>query len=560
MAPAWRRALARSFATILLLGGARLALAQEEPLPDFVGVGGADLASGQLYFQCNGSPTCVGEFAIVKQDAGCSTPIGFAGTIQITVPDISVAGPVSGSGTLVANWDWEHLADGTCVPSEGPTTTSTISFSGTSDGYTAQVTYTVTGDGKVHQVAGTLVRPSLTPPSSPPPFQLTVDKNITPTTANATAQIQPPAADIGKTVSVYVFAFAPRSLVKSAAALARKDDAGGCELAQYDPQTGELRSASSSSLTAAFTGTLTAQGQSVTILNNASTPSVAGATFFVGYGSDAQTMIGQGINANAVQVPGAQQCPAVFPKLPGVLSGLWYAGAQESGWGIDFTQRENHIFAAFYTYDSAGQPKWYFASDCRMPAPSLTSGTCTGDLYELTATPLFGVGSGGSHNPVTAAGTLSVNFADPSHATMSYTVGSVSRTVPIERQLFAGGTTAPTIDYTDLWFAGEASSGWGMAISHQYNKMFLAWFVYDASGKPTWYTVSDCSVAANGNGCSGDVYKVTGPPFGPTFDPGQVHVTTVGSASVTFTDPNNGIFNYTVNGTSGSKALTRQVF
>ena len=37
MAPAWRRALARSFA-ILILGGAGLAGAQEEPLPDFVGV------------------------------------------------------------------------------------------------------------------------------------------------------------------------------------------------------------------------------------------------------------------------------------------------------------------------------------------------------------------------------------------------------------------------------------------------------------------------------------------------------------------------------------------
>ena len=697
MPAAWRRALARTFA-ILVLGWAGSAGAQTST-PDLVGVAG-DPATGELVFECSGSPSCTGEVVIVSLDSGCSNPLAVAGTIQITAPDLSVAGPISGSGSIVASFASHHNADGSCSLAGSAPQTDAITFSGTSDGVIATATFTVTdADGSVHQAAGTLFHASATfgtaqvsgsfagtttgggavqatftcagspvctgsysaalrdngcsnsfpisgaitftgfdlssgsfggtivlqnadthdtrnadgtcsvnstsdqsvtysgtfngsggtltvtgtdnqgvpfsipgtfsasgigatpPPGSTPPFQLQVSSSITQTTANATAQIQPPTGDVGKTVSVYVFAFAPRSLVKSAARLATKDDTSGCELAQLDPATGQLRAASASSLTPALTATLGAQGQSVTILNNASTPSIAGATFFVGYGADASTMISNGGNVNAVQIPGAQQCPAVFPRTPAGLSGLWWGGPAENGWGIDFTQRGSHMFVALYTYDAAGNPKWYVSDNCAMATSAATSGLCTGNLYEVTgASALFGVGSGGAGGTASQAGTLQVNFADTSHATMSFTVGSVSRTVPIMRQVFGGGTTPPTIDYTDLWWGGQQASGWGMAITQQYNIMFLAWFVYDASGKPVWYVAPDCVVPASGNGCSGDLFQVTGPPFATTFDPLKIQASKVGTVAVTFTDPNNGAINYTVNGTTSSKTITRQVF
>ena len=65
---------------------------------------------------------------------------------------------------------------------------------------------------------------------------------------------------------------------------------------------------------------------------------------------------------------------------------------------------------------------------------------------------------------------------------------------------------------------------------------------------------------STGNGCAGDLYQVDGPPFGPTFNSSLVHATAVGSASITFTDPNNGTLTYTVNGTVSSKPIMRQVF
>ena len=515
--------------------------------------------SVQASFSCVGAPICSGTYSAMLHDSGCSNAFPISGSIQFT--GFNLAAGASPAGTVVLqNADVHDIqnADGTCSLRYASDLVAT--YTGTFDGSNGTLAISVTDTSSPVTIPGTFSASGVTgpPPSTASaPFQVSVNSNVTPTSATATAQIQPPAQDIGKTVNVYVFAFAPRSLVKAARA-AVKDDAGGCVLAQLDP-SGQLHAVDPSSLTAALSATLTAQGLLVTIVNGVATPVVAGATFFVGYGPSSGAMIGNGINVSALQIPGAQQCPSIYPKTPGPLSGLWY-NAQESGWGVHFTQRENALFGAFYTYDAAGNAKWYVASDCALPGSAATSGQCSGDLYELTASSLFGIASGGAHNAVSKAGTLQVNFADASHATMSFTVGAVSRSVPIQRQLFRAGTTKPTIDYTDLWYAGEQASGWGMAITQQYDMMFLAWFVYDGDGKPVWYVASACAVVASGNGCTGELYRVSGPPFGPSFDTSKIHATAAGSASVTFTDPNTGILTYTVNGTVASKPIMRQVF
>jgi len=313
---------------------------------------------------------------------------------------------------------------------------------------------------------------------------------------------------------------------------------------------------------AAFTGVLSAQGQSVTLLNNVPTPAVAGATVFTGYGPDAASMLASGVYQGAVTVPGAVSCgttlvTAAAPETPGALSGLWYDAA-ESGWGIYFAQRRNILFAAWYTYDGSGKPKWYVASSCAMPSGVTgTSGTCTGDLYEVGGPVFFGAPFDPSRAQATKAGTLQVAFTDADHASMTYTVAGPARTVPTTRQAFPTSTVPPAVDFTDLWY-NPGESGWGMAMSHQFGIIFLAWFVYDASGAPVWYVASDCTVS--GNGCSGALYRTTGPAFGPSFDPAAVHAFQVGTVNVTFSDANHALLSYTVDGVTGSKVVTRQTF
>ena len=140
---------------------------------------------------------------------------------------------------------------------------------------------------------------------------------------------------------------------------------------------------------------------------------------------------------------------------------------------------------------------------------------------------------------------------------MTYTVAGQTRTVAITRQSVAFGSGVASVDYTDLWW-NPNESGWGMAMAQQTGNIFLAWYVYQSNGQPTWYVASNCSI--NADTCSGNLYATTGPAFGPTFDPTQVHVTTVGTIFVNFTDPNNASLTYTVNGVSGTKNITRELF
>jgi hypothetical protein len=311
-------------------------------------------------------------------------------------------------------------------------------------------------------------------------------------------------------------------------------------------------------MTSAVTGILTSQGQAVSILNNVPTPNVAGATFFVGYGATASDMLAAGLYQGAFTVPGETQCSvslasAPAPQSPGALTGLYW-NASESGWGVHFTQRGANIFAAWYTYDATGKTKWYVAPNCT--GLTGTSGTCSGTLYDVTGSRFFGGAFDPAQVHAASAGNLQVNFGNASNATMTYTVGAQTRTVAIVRQPLSTDATPAAVDFTDLWW-NPAESGWGMAIAQQSGIAFLAWYVYDASGKPAW-VVATCPMS--GSGCSGPLYRTQGPALGPTFNPALVQASSAGTIAVVFNDANNGSITYTVDGVTATKAIVRQLF
>ena len=397
--------------------------------------------------------------------------------------------------------------------------------------------------------------PKTIPSDKIPSYLVTASGNATTAVVDVKADVTFRSQDLGR--AIYVFGYVPASLVKRAAF---DKDASTCVLAQLTP-SGQLQQVSASSLQS-FAGNVTsAQRQTVNVLNNVLATQVAGATFCIGSGAT-----GSPVDANnskcVATVPGDQIC--LPPKgstptanVPGALSGLWW-NPNESGWGISFTQRRNIVFAAWYTYDTAGNPKWYTASNCAMPAGTTgTSGTCNGVLYEANGPTFFGTAFNSSLVNVLTAGSLQVNFQNANNASMTYTVGAQTRTVAITRQIFRTGATAPAIDYTDLWW-NPNESGWGIAVTHQFGVMFLTWFVYDNSGKPMWYAATSCTVS--GAGCSGTLYRATGPAFGPTFDASQVRAIEAGTVTLSFSDANNGTLSYTVNSVTSSKTITRQLF
>ena len=125
----------------------------------------------------------------------------------------------------------------------------------------------------------------------------------------------------------------------------------------------------------------------------------------------------------------------------------------------------------------------------------------------------------------------------------------------------ASGGTPTTNPYTGLWWNAPANSesGWGMSLTQRGSILFMAWYTYDSSGAPVWYVITNCPVV--GTSCTGDMFSVSGgvPVTVPWNNP-TLSVLPVGRGTFAFSDGNNGVFTYTLNGVAGIKNLTRQVF
>lgn len=124
-----------------------------------------------------------------------------------------------------------------------------------------------------------------------------------------------------------------------------------------------------------------------------------------------------------------------------------------------------------------------------------------------------------------------------------------------------------TPNFEGLWWAapGGSEAGWGINLSHQYDAIFLTWFTYDASGKAWWMVMSTTKSISQSKTYSGPIYSGHGPafntaPFPPLGSPGGAVAEQVGTGTLAFSDASNGTFTYTVNGTTQTKSITRELF
>ncbi len=118
--------------------------------------------------------------------------------------------------------------------------------------------------------------------------------------------------------------------------------------------------------------------------------------------------------------------------------------------------------------------------------------------------------------------------------------------------------TYPAYDYTDLWW-NPSESGWGLSLHVKRNILFGAWFVYDASGKPTWYSIQG-GAWETANRYRGQVYATTSNPNAGTGPLSTITITAVGNATLTFTGTDQASFTFDINGVINTKNIVRQVF
>ena len=118
----------------------------------------------------------------------------------------------------------------------------------------------------------------------------------------------------------------------------------------------------------------------------------------------------------------------------------------------------------------------------------------------------------------------------------------------------------PAHDYLDLWW-NAAESGWGInLVQHSSNNIFGVMYTYDSTRRPLWFVLPGGHWATV-NQFTGTWYQVVGPSYAaPAFDSSAVHLTQVGTATITFFDENTASLSFTVNGVETLKNITRQPY
>jgi cyclophilin family peptidyl-prolyl cis-trans isomerase len=262
--------------------------------------------------------------------------------------------------------------------------------------------------------------------------------------------------------------------------------------------------------------------------------------------------------ANLVIVERASIVGEIPPVLPTQFQGLWWAGVAESGWGMSLTQHRNIIFTTIYSYDAAGQPVWYVMPGCTL-VNGTTTVTCASLVYRVDGGTRPTIPWAGQNRQVTNVGSGTITFSTATNARFDFTINNITSSKTISVQPIGSGTTPPVFNYSDLWWAGEAESGWGIALTQQSSTIFATWFTYDATGKPFWYVAPNCAVVEAS--CTSDLFQVTGgSPITGAWNPQNRATTPVGTITFRFIGPAAADIRYTINGVVGERSISRQPF
>ena len=116
------------------------------------------------------------------------------------------------------------------------------------------------------------------------------------------------------------------------------------------------------------------------------------------------------------------------------------------------------------------------------------------------------------------------------------------------------------LNYTDLWWAGQSESGWGLNINHQGNIIFATLFTYDANGAPLWLVLPNAPIQSDGS-FTGDLFHTTGAPFSANpWLASQTVPTKVGTMTLKFAGSSSGTLTYVYNGITVTKQIQREQF
>ncbi len=113
------------------------------------------------------------------------------------------------------------------------------------------------------------------------------------------------------------------------------------------------------------------------------------------------------------------------------LSGLWWGGESQDGWGVTIMQQPGGLFCVWLTYDESGAPTWFV-----MPSGAWNGLAWEGSLYRTTGSPFFGGPYDVSKFALAEVGRASIGFSNSEMARFSYTLGERRGSMAISKQQF----------------------------------------------------------------------------------------------------------------------------
>ena len=253
-------------------------------------------------------------------------------------------------------------------------------------------------------------------------------------------------------------------------------------------------------------------------------------------------------NGNALAFPNSTLAVSDGANYQGLW---WVPNGVESGWGLNFVQHGDQVYATWYTYDTGGKA-WWLSMLATRTTP--TSKAYAGTIY-IDIGPTFNNYVGTALAIAVGNGTLT--FADGDNGSFAYNVNGVAQTKAITRFDLGTGpqpvcvysATTPNFaaatNYQDLWWVPNgAESGWGINFAHQGDTIFATWYTYGVDNQPLWM-----SALVKRQGTSkiytGPMYQNSGPRF-DVYDTTKVVATPVGTATLSFADGNDATFAYSV--------------
>lgn len=249
----------------------------------------------------------------------------------------------------------------------------------------------------------------------------------------------------------------------------------------------------------------------------------------------------------------AQRMSVKAPEAP--WQDLWWGGASQNGWGVSIVQHRDMLFSVIYAYDSAGQPTWFVMPGGRWnDSRTIFSGPiyfARGTSWRDYRADRFVAGA-----PV---GQASLGFNSGDSITFDVVTDGGSRRLELKRQNFGPSDTPLIARFDDMWWGGPSQNGWGIAVLQQHRTLFAIWFTYDESGAPTWF-VMPIGAWLDDSTYAGDIFRTSGTPWmAAIYDARAFRSVPVGNFRFRFSG-DTATFDYTIEGRSGTMALSRQPF